>query len=227
MPRHNLNNDIPYQIFDLNSKNNQTVFHFVLKKTSQWKESYINICLSGNETCNENNLEIIIHSKKGILVHRPKLSSERVINDSLLFYSNDVVNLFTEKIICDIIFVNSTLYFNVIDFFEYSFIKLKYMLEKEEFEKIKYAIISPMKSMNIKIKGIYVTNIISKNLLMNIYFYDKLYLLDDKSVFMETFTNGDYCEAVKKPRNVKVFYMCDDSGINNLKISKVHEAKNK
>ena len=227
MPRHNLNNDIPYQIFDLDNKNNQTVFHFVLKKTSQWKESYINICLSGNETCNENNLEIIIHSKKGILVHRPKLSSEKVIKDSLLFYSNDVVNLFTEKIICDIILINSTLYFNVIDYFEYSFIKLKFMLDKEEFYKIKYAIISPLKSMNIKIKGIYVTNIISMKLLMNIYFYDKQYLLDDKAVFMETFTNGDYYEAVKKPRNVKVFYMCDDSGINHLKVAKVHESNNK
>ena len=227
MPRNNLNINIPYKIFDLNSENNQTVFHFVLKKMSQWKESYINICLSGNETCSENDLEIIIHSKKGILIHRPKLSNEKVINDTLLFHSNDVVNLFTEKIICDIILVNSSLYFNVIDYSDYSYIKIKYIFKKEEFNKIKYAIISPMKSSNIKIKGIYVTNIISKKLIMNMYFYDKQYLLDDKAVFMETFTNGDYCEVVKKPRSVKVFYMCDESGINNLKIAKVHEAKTK
>ena len=227
MPRNNLNIDIPFKIFDLNTKNNQTIFHFVLKKLSQWKESYINICLSENETCTENNLEIIIHSKKGILIHIPKLSNEKVINDTLLFHSNDVVNLFTEKIICDIIFVNSTLYFNVIDYYDYSYIKLKYMIKKDDFDKIKYAIISPVKSMNAKIKGIYITNIISKNLLKNIYFYDKQYLLDDKAVFMETYTNGDYCDAVKRPRNVKVFYMCDESGINNLKIVKVHEAKNK
>ena len=84
-----------------------------------------------------------------------------------------------------------------------------------------------MKSMNIKIKGIYVTHIISMRLLFNIYFYDKQYLLDEKAVFMETFTNGDYCSVIKKPRTVKVFYMCDESGINNLKIVKVHEAKNK
>ena len=101
------------------------------------------------------------------------------------------------------------------------------MIKKDDFDKIKYAIISPVKSMNAKIKGIYITNIISKNLLKNIYFYDKQYLLDDKAVFMETYTNGDYCDAVKRPRNVKVFYMCDESGINNLKIVKVHEAKNK
>ena len=101
------------------------------------------------------------------------------------------------------------------------------MLKKEDFDSIKYAIVSPVKSMNIKIKGIYITSIISKNLFKNIYFYDKQYLLDDKAVFMETFTNGDYCAAVKRPRNVKVFYMCDESGINNLKIAKVHEAKNK
>ena len=227
MSRNNLNFEISYNIFDINSKNNQTVFHFVLKKMSQWKESYINICLSNNETCSENDIEIIIHSKKGILIHRPKLTNEKTINDTLLFHSNDVVNLFTEKIICDIILVNSSLYFNIIDFYEYSYIKLKYIFKKEEFDNIKYAIISPMKSMNIKIKGIYITNIISKQLLMNMYFYDKQYLLDDKAVFLETFTNGDYCEVVKKPRSVKVFYMCDESGINNLKIAKVYEAKTK
>ena len=227
MPRNTLNIDFPFKIFDLNTKTNQTVFHFVLKKMSQWKESYINICLSGNETCSENNLEIIIHSKKGILIHKPKLSKEKLINDTLIFHSNDVVNLFTEKIICDIILINSSLYFNVIDYYDYSYIKLKYILKKEDFDSIKFAIVSPVKSMNIKIKGIYITNIISKNLLKNIYFYDKQYLLDDKAVFMETFTNGDYCAAVKRPRNVKVFYMCDESGINNLKIAKVHEAKNK
>ena len=37
MPRHNLNNDIPYQIFDLDNKNNQTVFHFVLKNLPNGK----------------------------------------------------------------------------------------------------------------------------------------------------------------------------------------------
>jgi hypothetical protein len=194
---------------------------------SQWKESYINLCLSENETCMENNIEIIIHSKKGILIHKPKYSSQKVLKDNLLFHSNDFINLFTEKIICDIILINSTLYFNVYDNNEVSYIKLKYMFEGDDFYKIKYIVVSSYKSENIKIKGIYVTNIISKNLLKNIYFYDLQYLLDDKPIFMETFTNGDYCEAVKKPRSVKVFYMCDESGTNNLKISKVHEAKNK
>ena len=227
MSRTSLNINIPYKIFDLDVKNNQTVFHFVLKKMSQWKESYLNLCLSENETCTDNNLEIIIHSKKGILIHRPYNSSQKIIKDSLLFHSNDVINLFTEKIICDIILINSTLYFNILDYNEYSYIKLKYMLEKDEFYKIKYAIVSPSKSQNIKIKGIYITNVIDMNLLKNIYFYDMQYLLDDKAVFMETFTNGDYCEAVKKPRSVKVFYMCDESGVNNLKIAKVHEAKTK
>ena len=225
--RGNLNIDVPYQIFDLNSRNNQSVFHFVLKKISPWKESYINICLSQNESCSENDLEIIIHSKKGILIHNPKTSKEKIINDSLLFYSNDVINFFTEKIICDLIFVNSSLYFNSIDYSENSFIKLKYVFKQEEFEKIKYAIISTSKSMNMKIKNIYITNVISKKLYMNMYFYDKLYLLDDKAVFMETYTNGDYCPVIRAPRSVKVFYMCDESGINNLKISKVYEAKNK
>ena len=227
MSRTSLNINIPYKIFDLDVKNNQTVFHFVLKKMSQWKESYLNLCLSENETCTDNNLEIIIHSKKGILIHRPYNSSQKIIKDSLLFHSNDVINLFTEKIICDIILINSTLYFNILDYNEYSYIKLKYMLEKDEFYKIKYAIVSPSKSQNIKIKGIYIANVIDMNLLKNIYFYDMQYLLDDKAVFMETFTNGDYCEAVKKPRSVKVFYMCDESGVNNLKIAKVHEAKTK
>ena len=225
--RGNLNIDVPYQIFDLNSKNNQTVFHFVLKKISPWKEAYINICLSQNESCSENDLEIIIHSKKGILIHTPKSSQEKIINDSLLYYSNNVINFFTEKIICDLIFINSTLYFNSIDYSENSFIKLKYVFKKEQFEKIKFAIISTSKSLNIKIKNIYITNVISKKLFMNMYFYDKLYLLDDKAVFMETYTNGDYCSVIRAPRSVKVFYMCDETGINNLKISKVYEAKNK
>ena len=225
--RGNLNLDVPYQIFDTKIKNNQTVFHFVLKKISPWKECYINICLSENESCSENNLEIIFHSKKGILIHTPKSSSEKIIKDSILFYSNEVVNFFTEKIICDMIFINSTLYINTIDYSENSFVKLKYIFKQEEFEKIKYAIISTSKSMNVKIKNIYVTNVISKKLYMNMYFYDKLYLLDDKAVFMETFTNGDYCPVIKAPRSVKVFYMCDETGINNLKISKVHEAKNR
>jgi hypothetical protein len=131
--RGNLNIDVPYQIFDLNSRNNQSVFHFVLKKISPWKESYINICLSQNESCSENDLEIIIHSKKGILIHNPKTSKEKIINDSLLFYSNDVINFFTEKIICDLIFVNSSLYFNSIDYSGNSFIKLKYVFKQEEF----------------------------------------------------------------------------------------------
>ena len=225
--RGNLNIDVPYKIFDPKTKNNQTIFHFVLKKISPWKESYINICLSPNESCTENDIEIIIHSKKGILIYNPKTSSEKIINDSLLFYSNDVLNLFTEKIICDLIFINSTLYFNVIDYSENSFIKLKYSFKQEDYEKIKYAIIATSKSMNMKIKNIYVTNIISKILYMNMYFYDKLYLLDDKAVFMESFTNGDYCPVIRGPRTVKVFYMCDETGISNLKINKVYEAKNK
>ena len=225
--RGNLNMDIPYEIFDRITKNKQAVFHFVLKKISPWKESYIKICLSSNESCSENDINIIVHSKKGILIYTPKTSSEKIINDSLLFYSNDVNNLFTEKIICDMIFVNSTLYFNVMDYSENSFIKIKYIFKQEEFEKIKYAIISTEQSQNMKIKNIYVTNVISKMLYMNIYFYDKLYLLDDKAVFMETYTNGDYCPVIKGPRTVKVFYMCDETGISNLKINKVHEAKNR
>ena len=225
--RGNLNIDVPYQIFDLNSKNTQAVFHFVLKKISPWKESYINICLSQNESCSENDLEIIIHSKKGILIHKPKTSQEKIINDSLLYYSNDVINFFTEKIILDLIFVNSSLYFNSIDYSENSFVRLKYVFKKEDFEKIKFAIISTSKSMNMKIKNIYITDVISKKLYMNMFFYDKLYLLDDKAIFMETFTNGDYCPVIRAPRSVKVFYMCDETGINNLKISKVYEAKNK
>ena len=225
--RGNLNLDIPYQIFEQNEKNNQSVFHFVLKKVSPWKESYINICLSQNKSCTENDLEIIIHSKKGILIHIPKLSKEKIINDSLSYYSNDVINFFTEKIICDMIFINSSLYFNTIDYSENSFVKIKYVFKPEDFEKIKYAIISTPKSMNIKIKNIYTTKIISKKLYMNMFFYDKLYLLDDKAVFMETYTNGDYCPVIRAPRSVKVFYMCDETGINNLKISKVYEAKNK
>ena len=225
--RGNLNIDVPYQIFDTNAKNNQTVFHFVLKKMSPWKESYINICLSPNETCSENDIEIIIHSKKGILIYNQKTLSEKIINDSLIFYSNDVVNLFTEKIICDMIFINSTLYINVMDYSENSFVKIKYIFKKEDYEKIKYAIISTSKSQNIKIKNIYITNTISRKLYMNIYFYDKLYLLDNKAVFMESFTNGDYCPVIRGPRTVKVFYMCDETGISNLKVNKVHEAKNK
>ena len=225
--RGNLNIDVPYQIFDTNAKNNQTVFHFVLKKMSPWKESYINICLSPNETCTKSDTEIIIHSKKGILIYNQKTSSEKIINDSLIFYSNDVVNLFTEKIICDMIFINSTLYINVMDYSENSFVKIKYIFKKEDYEKIKYAIISTSKSQNIKIKNIYITNTISRKLYMNIYFYDKLYLLDDKAVFMESFTNGDYCPVIRGPRTVKVFYMCDETGISNLKVNKVHEAKNK
>ena len=131
IPRNNLNINIPYRIFDLKEPNNQTVFHFVLKKMSPWKEAYINICLSSNESCSENDIEIIIHSKKGILIHIPKISSEKKINDSLLFYSNDVVNFFTEKIICDMIFINSTLYINVMDYSENSFIKIKYLFKPE------------------------------------------------------------------------------------------------
>ena len=227
IPRNNLNIDIPYRIFDLKEPNNQTVFHFVLKKMSPWKEAYINICLSSNESCSENDIEIILHSKKGILIHIPKISSEKKINDSLLFYSNDVVNFFTEKIICDMIFINSTLYINVMDYSENSFIKIKYLFKPEYFNKIKYAIISSFKSMNIKIKNIYASNVISQNLFKNIFFYDKLYLLDDKAVYMETFTNGDYCPVIHAPRSVKVFYMCDESGISNLKINKVFEAKNR
>ena len=50
----------------------------------------------------------------------------------------------------------------MIDYSENSFIKLKYSFKQEDYEKIKYAIIATSKSMNMKIKNIYVTNIISK-----------------------------------------------------------------
>ena len=126
--RGNLNLDIPYQIFEQNEKNNQSVFHFVLKKVSPWKESYINICLSENKSCTENDFEIKKKKKKGILIHKPKLSKEKIINDSLSYYSNDVINFFTEKIICDMIFINSSLYFNTIDYSENSFVKILYQL---------------------------------------------------------------------------------------------------
>ena len=141
--RSNLNIHAPYKLFDVNSKNNQVVFHFVLKKLSQWKESYINLCLSPNETCTDNDIEIIIHSKKGILIHKPKDSAEKVIKDTLIFHSNNIMSLFTEKIICDIILVNSSLYFNIIEYSEYSSIRLKYKFKEEDFDKIKYLIISP------------------------------------------------------------------------------------
>ena len=213
---------IPYKIPYNNAR--QIIFHFKLKKFSALKNSYVTLCFSKNELCTEDDFEMIIHSKNGILLFYPKNSTNHIIQNDLSYYTNEYFNFFNEEIVCDIILMDSTIYLNSMDK-EYSSIKLKYKFENEkEFNKIKYININQERSINIKLKEIYFSSFLSYKLYANVFFYDKKYLLDDKAVFMEKFENGDYCPPpINKKRSVIVYYKCDDDEFNNLKIMKVSE----
>lgn len=195
------------------------VIHFELKAITGIKEAFSHFYLSKQKKITPDDYEIFLNSKNGLLIKQIK------DNDTFTFFSNNNVPFFAEKLFLEIICVNNTVYFNSFNN-EYSSVKLKYNL-KRNFSDINYFTIDFNLSNNVKIKEILFTDVINENLKMNIFFYEMLFLLNDNATYVEKFTGGDYCESLKKYRNVTIYYECDWKEANEIKINKVFEDKNK
>jgi hypothetical protein len=204
---------------------NEFNFNFILKIIYKSKISNIHFYLSKNlEKLSENDYEIIINSKNGILIKQIKN------NNDMSFYTNKRMNFFNNHIECQILFINNTIYFNSQDNLndKNSSIKLKYNLITENNLKNDnqfYLILDLKQTQNIKIKSIFIKNYIEEKYLINIFFYEKLFYLNENSTFIDYFDSGDYCAAIKRNRRVKIEYKCDTSGLNDLIITKVEEDK--
>ena len=59
--------------------------------------------------------------------------------------------------------------------------------------------------------------------MINIFIFEKKFLLSENATFVDYFDGGDYCEAQHKNRTVKIVYQCDKKGINDIFISEVKE----
>ena len=86
-------------------------------------------------------------------------------------------------------------------------------------------IINQLNSTNIIIDDIKFIDSIPFNIFKNIYIYNQKYLLDDNTIYIDTFEKGDYCEPIKANRKVIINYSCDEEGIYDFKLTKVHEDK--
>ena len=204
---------------------NEFNFHFDLKIIYKSKISNIHFYLSKNfEKLSQNDYEIIINSKNGILI------KQIGNNNDMSFYTNKRMNFFNNRIECQILFINNTIYFNSQDNFndKNSSIKLKYNLlenNKKNSDNQFYLLIDLKQTQNMKIKSIFIKNFIEEKFLINIFFYEKLFYLNENSTFVDYFDSGDYCAAIKRNRRVKIEYKCDTSGLNDLVITKVEEDK--
>ena len=82
---------------------NEFNFNFILKIIYKSKISNIHFYLSKNlEKLSENDYEIIINSKNGILIKQIKN------NNDMSFYTNKRMNFFNNHIECQILFINNT-----------------------------------------------------------------------------------------------------------------------
>lgn len=205
------------------SSPNQFDVHFTLTSIHKIKSSYISIYLtSKKDEINENDYEIIFNSKSGILI-------KTISNDKLIsFYTNERMNLFTTKLECDIILVNSTIYVNTLDneYEKLSSIKVKYKLNSSN-SNINYIKLNEKESSNIKFHNIYYNDKILNEHKINIFLHEKKYSLADNATFIDYFEGGDYCEAIKSNRKVKLIYSCDPTGINSIVIKDVKEDQKK
>ena len=188
------------------------------------KESYINLCFSKNKECKQGDYEFLFDLKNNGIVIK-QINNETT--EPIAFTVNKINNggnIYKYGII----YMNSTLYLN--NYFSddknkgESEIILKYKINKEKYD-INYMMINKQKSGNIFINDIKIINSVSFDIFKNIYLYNTKYLLDDRTVFIDTFENGDYCDPIKANRKVIIKYICDEEGIYDLKLEKVNEDK--
>ena len=197
--------------------------HFTLSIINKIKPSYISLYLTSNkDEVNPNDYEIIFNAKSGILIK--SIKDDQIIT----FYTNERMNLFTTKLQCDIILVNSTIYISTLDneYEKLSSIKIKYNLNSTN-TKINYIKINEKESSNLKFLNIFFQDKITNEHKINIFLYEKKYFFADNITFIDYFEGGDYCEAIKANRKVKVIYSCDPTGINSIYVKNVIEDEKK
>ena len=68
-------------------------------------------------------------------------------------------------------------------------------------------------------------NYVSFEYFKKIFLYEQKYLLDDKTIYVDTFEKGDYCEPIKAQRRVIIYYTCEEERLYELKLNKVFEDK--
>ena len=219
-----------YTIYNNISNSKEFVFKFELSPYNyNLKDSYITICFSNTKKCKSGeDYEMLIDLKNEALIVK-KYNKDFNSNDSLTYSMINFKNN-ANKIKSGIIFINSTIYFNSVfkeeKKFDESEIKLKYEIKNDSYA-INYIIINHNKSNNIYIENMEFDDNVSFELFKNIFFYNQKFLLDDNAVFIDTFENGDYCEPIKAPRRVIIYYSCDEEGKYGLKFTNVFEDKKK
>ena len=190
------------------------------------KDSFITICFSNDISCKSGeDYEIIIDiGNNGLIMQK---INDININNSLI-YSKFNFKYIDTKIKSSIIYFNSTIYFNSIfkdeNNLKESEIKLKCKIKNESYV-INYIIINQKKSKNIYIESMNFEEYVSYDLFKNIFLYEQKFLLDDNTIYIDTFENGDYCQPIKAPRRVIIYYTCDEEGIYELKLTNVFEDK--
>ena len=177
--------------------------------------SNLHMYLSQNESITEDDYEIIINSKSGVLIKQIKN------NTNLSFYTNEHMNFFISETTIDIILLNSSIYIGSIDNDGLFSTKIKFELPLSH-NKLHYFHFSNEKS-NIQLYNIKIYNTVQKSKIVNIFIFEKKFLLSENATFIDYFTSGDYCEAKRKNRTVKIIYQCDKTGINDIFISEVKE----
>jgi len=214
----------PYKL----ENNKEFVFDFELTPYNyDLKDSYVTICFSNNKKCKEGeDYEMIIDLKNDAVIIKKYNDSKN--NNESIAYSVVKLKNNSNKIKLGIIFFNSTIYFNSIFKEEKktieSEIKLKYHIKNETYV-INYIIINQNKSSNIYIQNMLFEDHVSFDLFKNIFIYNQKFLLDDKSMFVDTYETGDYCQPIKAYRRVIAYYSCDEEGKYDLKLTNVYEDK--
>ena len=201
------------------------VFNFDLHPYNYYsKDSFITLCFSSDKKCKSGeDYEMLIDIKNDALIMQ-KINDANNNNNSLIYSVFKFKNIAKSSII----YINSTIYFDSVFKEENSLseseIKLKYKIKNESYA-MKYIIININKSKNIYIENMDFEDYVSFEYFKKIFLYEQKFLLDDKTIYVDTFENGDYCDPIKAPRRVIIYYTCDEEGIYELKLTKVFEDK--
>ena len=201
------------------------VFNFDLHPYNYYsKDSFITLCFSSDKKCKSGeDYEMLIDIKNDALIMQ-KINDTNNNNNSLIYSVFKFKNIAKSSII----YINSTIYFDSVFKEENSLseseIKLKYKIKNESYV-MKYIIININKSKNIYIENMDFEDYVSFEYFKKIFLYEQKFLLDDKTIYVDTFENGDYCDPIKAPRRVIIYYTCDEEGIYELKLTKVFEDK--
>ena len=205
--------------------NQEFIVTFELSPYNEYyKESHTSLCLSEIKKCQKGDYEILFDMKNnGIVINQ--INDDN--NEPKAFTSNKI-NIGEKTFIYGIIYMNSSFYIN--NYFGTgknkgeSEIILKYKITEGK-KDINYLILNKYKSKNIFINDIKFYNNVAFDIFKNIYIYNQKYLLDDKTIYIDTFEKGDYCDPIKAYRKVIINYICDEEGIYDLKLMNVYEDK--